>query len=53
MATISQRKLLEMALESCSQYFNQKEIDGFNNMISSLTTQINGMEDCKTYNYGK
>jgi hypothetical protein len=53
MATISKRKLLEMALESCSQYFNQKEIDGFNNMISSLTTQINGMEDCKTYNFGK
>jgi hypothetical protein len=51
MAYISQRKLAELILQNCSQYLPPAEVDGFRKTISSLTSTINSMEDCKTYNF--
>lgn len=51
MAYISQRQLAELILQNCSQYLPPAEVDGFRKTISSLTSTINSMEDCKTYNF--
>ena len=51
MAYISQRKLAELILQNCSQFLPPAEIDGFRKTIASLTATINGMQDCKTYNF--
>ncbi|MCX6186202.1 MAG: hypothetical protein NTU43_04280, partial [Bacteroidetes bacterium] len=53
MALIAQRELAEMLLQNCSEYLPPAELDGMKKTKDSLTSQINGMADCKNYNYGK
>ncbi|MBP7809169.1 MAG: hypothetical protein KA163_07750 [Bacteroidia bacterium] len=51
MAKQSERKLAQLILQNCSEYLPQTEIDGYNKLISWLTSVINGMDDCKSIQF--